>query len=175
MEAQFTEAKMVTDSEGSWLAIRLPRNEILGFLETKRTRKYTCTIKEFRNKRSLDANAYMWVMVGKIAAAILNTPEEVYKGYIRDVGDNYEIFPVRNEIASVFPDIWAKDHIGWIAEDIGKSKIPGYTNFRCYYGSSMYDTKQMSRLIDLVVQDCKELGIETLSEMELSRLKEEWN
>ena len=175
MEAQFEKAKMITDVEGTWLAIKLPREKIMSFLEWMKQKVYTCIIKEFRKKRSQDANAYMWVMVGKIAAAVLATPEEVYRDLLKDIGDNYEVFSVRNEFVERFPDIWAADHIGWIAENIGPSNEEGYTNFRCFYGSSVYDTKQMSRLIDRVIQECKELGIETLSEMELSRLKEEWH
>ena len=175
MEAQFEKAKMITDAEGTWLAIKMPRWNIMSFLETMKPKKYTCIIKEFRKKRSQDANAYMWVMVGKIAAAVLATPEEVYRDLLKDIGDNYEVFAVRNEFVERFPDIWAADHIGWIAENIGPSSEEGHTNFRCFYGSSVYDTKQMSRLIDRVIEECKELGIETLSEMELSRLKEEWH
>ena len=175
MEAQFEKAKMVTDEEGTWLAIKLPRDRIMTFLECMKQKMYNCSIKEFRKKRSQDANAYFWVMVGKIAAAVLATPEEVYRDLLKDIGDNYEVFAVRNEFADRFPDVWAADHIGWIAEDIGPSNDEGYTNFRCFYGSSVYDTKQMSRLIDRVIRECKELDIETLSEMELSRLKEEWH
>jgi len=175
MEAQFEKAKMITDTEGTWLAIKLPRDKILSFLECMKEKVYTCIIKEFRKKRSQDANAYMWVMVGKIAAAVLATPEEIYRDLLKDIGDNYEVFAVRNEFADRFPDIWAADHIGWIAEKIGPSNEEGFTDFMCFYGSSVYDTKQMSRLIDRVIRECKELDIETLSEMELSRLKEEWH
>lgn len=175
MEAQFEKAKMITDTEGAWLAIKLPRDKILSFLECMKEKVYTCIIKEFRKKRSQDANAYMWVMVGKIAAAVLATPEEIYRDLLKDIGDNYEVFAVRNEFADRFPDIWAADHIGWIAEKIGPSNEEGFTDFMCFYGSSVYDTKQMSRLIDRVIRECKELDIETLSEMELSRLKEEWH
>ena len=175
MEAQFENAKMITDEDGTWLAIKLPRWTIMSFLEVMKQKVYTCIIKERVKKRSLDANAYMWVMVGKIAAAVLATPEEIYRDLLKDIGDNYEVFAVRNEFVEKFPDIWAADHIGWIAENIGPSNEKGHTNFRCFYGSSVYDTKQMSRLIDRVIQECKELGIETLSEMELSRLKEEWH
>lgn len=175
METQFEKAKMTMDAEGTWLAIKMPRQEIMNFLETMKPKKYTCILKEFRKKRSLDANAYMWTLVGQVAAAVLATPEEVYRSYIRDIGGNYEVFPVRNDAVEKFPDIWERNHIGWFADNLGESKFEGYTNFRCYYGSSVYDTQQMSRLIDAVIQDCKELGIETLSEMELSRLKEEWH
>lgn len=45
---------------------------------------------------------------------------------------------------------------------------------RAYNGSSSYDTKQMSRLIDYVVQDAKSLDIETMTDRELSLLKEGW-
>ena len=165
METQFEKAKMITDAEGTWLAIKMPRWNIMSFLETMKPKKYTCIIKEFCKKRSLNANAYMWRMVGKIAAAVLATPEEIYRDILKDIGDNYEVFAVRNEFAAKFPDIWAADHIGWIAEKIGPSNQEGYTDFMCFYGSSVYDTKQMSRLIDAVIRECKELGIETLSEM----------
>ena len=175
MEAQFEKAKMTMDAEGTWLAIKMPRQQIMCFLETMKPKKYTCTIKEFRKKRSLDANAYFWVLTGQIAAAVLATPEEVYRSYVRDIGGNYEVFPVRNDVADKFPGIWEADHIGWFADNLGPSKHEGYTNFRCYYGSSLYDTQQMTRLLNLAITDCKELGIETLSEMELSRLKEEWH
>lgn len=175
MEAQFEKAKMITDMEGTWLAIKLPRNTILYFLEWMKQKVYTCIIKEYQKKRSLDANAYMWRLLGKLAPEVGSTPEDVYRQILRDIGGNYEVFPVRNDIADRFPAIWEADHIGWFAECLGPSKHEGYTNFRCYYGSSVYDTKQMSRLIDFVTEACKENGVETLSEMELSRLKEEWH
>ena len=61
-----------------------------------------------------------------------------------------------------------------LPSDIMPSKIDGCTNVIVYYGSSTYDSKQMSVLIDRIVQDCKELGIETLPPDELLRLQEEW-
>lgn len=59
--------------------------------------------------------------------------------------------------------------------DMGKSKIPGYRNLRAYYGSSTYDTRQMSALIDHIVQDCKQLGIETLTPDKLAAMMGEWD
>ena len=55
-----------------------------------------------------------------------------------------------------------------------QSKLPGCTNVILYYGSSSYDTEQMSSLIDLLVDDCKAQGIETATPDELARYKEEW-
>ena len=63
--------------------------------------------------------------------------------------------------------------LGWLT-DAFPSKLPGCTNVILYYGSSCYDTKQMSRLIDLVVEDCKEQGIDTATPAEIALLKEEW-
>lgn len=70
-------------------------------------------------------------------------------------------------------DGWNKNGIGWQTE-VMDSKIDGCKNVVLYYGSSTFDTKQMSRLIDNIVQDCKELGIETLTPQQLDALKEEW-
>ena len=58
--------------------------------------------------------------------------------------------------------------------DMGKSKLGGYRNLRAYYGSSTYDTRQMSVLIDNLVQDCKALDIETMTPDKLALLKEGW-
>lgn len=58
---------------------------------------------------------------------------------------------------------------------LGISKaMPDCVSVCAYYGSSTYDTAQMSRLIDLVVQECRQQDIETLTERELSLLKEGW-
>ena len=50
----------------------------------------------------------------------------------------------------------------------------GYRNIKCYFGSSTFDTKEMSHFIDMIVTDCEELGIETATPDELARLKQTW-
>ena len=70
-------------------------------------------------------------------------------------------------------DGWHHNGLGW-QTDTTPSKIAGCTNVVLYYGSSTYDTAQMSRLINLVVQDCKDQGIEVLGERELSLMTEGW-
>ena len=60
-------------------------------------------------------------------------------------------------------------------EDLGPCRnIKGYHNIRSYISSSDYDTAQMSRLIDLVVEDCRENGIETMTPQQLDALKSRW-
>lgn len=164
--------------ENGWLMIRPERNEIgkvLAFLRKMRDKLYLLDIREYRKKRSRDANAYAWVLIGKLAEAMRIPKDEVYREAIRGIGGNYEIIPIRQEACQKFIEIWTKRGTGWQCDDLGDSKINGYRNVIAYYGSSVYDTHQMSVLIDRLVQDCKDLGIETLSDEKLSLLMEEWD
>ena len=128
------------------------------------------SIKKYRPKRSLDANAYAWVLIDKIAQRMQVEKELVYRETIRNIGGVSDTVCVEKAAVKALTDAWTSRGIGWQVEAC-ESKIPGCTNLALYYGSSTYDTAQMSRLIDLLVQDAKQLGIETLSERELSLLK----
>lgn len=130
-------------------------------------------ITKAKKKRSLDANAYMWVLIGKIAAAVGIPSDEVYRRAIREAGC-YTPLPIKAEAVEEFSRIWAGHGTGWFIEVVDDSKLPGFKLVKAYNGSSTYDTGQMSRLIDNVVQDAKELGIETMTERELSLLKDGW-
>lgn len=127
------------------------------------------TVKKYRKPRSKDANAYAWVIIDKIAEALSITKVEVYRRAIRDIGGVSEIVCVRDAAIQRLRDGWEHNGIGWQTETM-PSKIEGCTNVILYYGSSTYDTKQMSTLIDHLVTDAKELGIETMSPEELASL-----
>ena len=130
-------------------------------------------LKKFHKKRSLDQNAYAWKLIGDLAAVLRVSPEDVYRNAIRDIGGNYEITPIRNDALESWKRIWQSHGIGWVCEEIGASKLDGYTNVRNFFGSSTYDSAQMSRLLDVIIRECKEQGVEHLTPMELARL--EWN
>lgn len=130
-------------------------------------------VKKHREKRSLDANAYAWLLIDKLAEATGAPKSDVYRCEVKDVGGNTEIVCVREPAVQKLCDSWQKNGIGW-QTDVIDSKIDGCKNVVLYYGSSTFDTKQMSRLIDNIVQDCKVLGIETLTPQQLDALKEEW-
>lgn len=130
-------------------------------------------IKKHREKRSLDANAYFWTLCGKLAACLRLPKDEVYRNLIKEIGDNFEITPIRNDAVDKWIENWNERGVGWVCENLGPSKLPGYTNIINYFGSSTYDTRQMSALIDAVVFECKAQGIETLSPEELERMKAE--
>lgn len=130
-------------------------------------------IKKYHKKRSLDANAYAWVLIDKLAEALKLTKEEVYREAVLNIGGVSQTVCVQEKAVEKLCESWRSHGIGW-QTDTMPSKIPGCTNVLLYYGSSMYDTKQMSSLIDLLVMECKELGIETATPAELALLKEGW-
>lgn len=163
--------------EGGWLMVRPEREDLgkaMALVRKHKGKRYSLEVKEFRKKRSLDANAYAWVLIHKLAEAMRITPEEVYIQQIPNVGNNYTPMCVREQDVERFKKSWQGNGIGWPVKDLGPSQVPGCRNLMAYHGSSTYDTAQMSMLIDMLVQDCKALDIETLSEEKLALLKEGW-
>ena len=141
--------------------------------ELKNEGKLNVGLKKYRKKRSLDSNAYAWTLLGELQN-VLNVPkEEIYRDLIRNIG-SYEIVPVKNEAVEKFRLAWSKNGLGWITETM-KSKIEGFTNVVIYYGSSTYDTKEMTRLTELIVEECKQFGIETKPQEEINSLLKEWD
>ena len=130
-------------------------------------------LKKASTKRSLDANAYCWVLCSKIASAVGISKEEVYQRAIQE-GDQYLMCCLTDEDYDSFVRAWTSRGIGWrvqIVDDVGL----GTKTVFAYYGSSVYDTRAMSRLIDSLVQEAKALGIETMPEEEVRSLLEAWS
>lgn len=130
-------------------------------------------LQRVRKKRSLDANNYCWALASEIAKVVGITKEDVYRRNIKDVGE-YTPLPIKADAVEEFQRIWKGHGTGWFAEIVDDSKIPGYKLVFAYHGSSTYDTAQMSRLIESLIQDAQAVGIETLSEREKSLLLEDW-
>lgn len=174
MKLTFTDARIETDG-GVWLSLKV--NEpapARGFVFGKKHCLYDCEIKEHREKRSLDANAYCWVLIDKLAQATGVPKTEIYRKAIREIGGVSDTVCVVESAADRLISGWECNGIGWFSER-SESRIKGCVNVTLYYGSSVYDTSQMSRLIDYIVEDCKALGIETLTPEKLDAMKEAWN
>jgi hypothetical protein len=138
---------------------------------------YDLEVKEHRKSRSNGANAMLWEFIHKLATVLNLPPEEVYQGYIPDVGDNFTWHPELPEKVKKFTDGWCKGHIGRMVDDVGPCRtddMKGYRLLKCYYGSSEYDVPTFSRLLDLVLQDCRNVGIPVMTESERALLLEEW-
>lgn len=165
--------RWMADSEGRWLCLRT--NSAQRMCEDMEIGKvYEVVVKPKRKKRSLDANAYAWVLIDKLAEKLSIPKTAVYQQYIKEIGGNSETACVLDRAVDKLIDGWGRNGIGWIAETM-PSKIDGCTNVTLYYGSSTYDSRQMARFIDLIVQDCKTNDIETLTPWELDGLKERWS
>jgi hypothetical protein len=124
-------------------------------------------LKEVKRKRSRDANAYAWQLIDKIAAAMNASKIDVYRAAIRDIGGVSETVCVKQEAADKLISGWTRNGLGWQAETI-PSKLPDCVNIVLYYGSSTYDTAQMCRLIENLIQDAKALNIETIPPWKVS-------
>lgn len=130
-------------------------------------------IKRQRKKRSNDANAYFFVLADKLSEKLNIPTTEIYRNYIREIGGVSEVVCVKDKAVEKLCKGWSHKGIGWQTETM-PSKIKGCTNVILYYGSSTYDTAQMSRLIDMVVQDCKTLDIEVRTPDEIANMLSLW-
>ena len=133
------------------------------------------SLKKWKEKRSLDANAYMWVLIDKLTVETRYKKKDIYFDALRNVGGNTRHYCGTPEAIDDLCNLWAvQGHTGWgWPYDRYESKLEGCENVKLYYGSSTFDTATMSRLIDHLVQDCKACGIETLPPEELAALLKE--
>lgn len=163
------------DSRGVYLCFRTPSQaaaqQVLDGMDESKT--YTLTIKRKTKRRSLDANGYYWKLCEKLAQATGLDKEEVYRNHIRGLS-NYEVYGMREEAVEMFSRLWTSGHLGRFVETRA-ARAPGVVNVLAYYGSSDFDTAQMSRLIDNAIQDCRSLGIETRPQEEVDALLAQWD
>jgi len=162
-------------SGGEWMVSFTTREDAGKIYDTLKDAPVAVEIKKATRKRSLDANAMCWALCKDIGGA-LRPPvpkEEVYRKAIREVGE-YEPLPIRADAVETFRRRWAAKGVGWFAEVIDDSKIPGYKLVFAYYGSSTYDTARMSKLIDYLADDAKQMGIPIPASKEQEEALKAW-
>ena len=135
--------------------------------------KVAVELKPYRAKRSLDSNAYAWVMLDRLSEKLNIPKEQIYRSLIKDVGGNSETVCVTNDAVERLCEGWRKNGLGWLTETF-PSKLEGCTNVILYFGSSTYDTSQMHRFLDLIIDACKAQGIDTITPNEKARLLALW-
>ena len=133
-------------------------------------------IKEYREKRSKDANSYCWVLCDNIAKALTTpeavvTKEVVYKDAILQIG-TFEPMIIEEKAFDNFKRIWSKQGLGFLVQEV--SRKDKCVKVHCYYGSSTYDSKEMSLLIELLVELAKSLNLETKPQAEIDSLLRSW-
>lgn len=127
-----------------------------------------------RPRRSLSANALCWELCGQIASAL--TPpvskDEVYRRAIRDVGP-FHVLAVAAEAAEAFTQSWTANGTGWFVETAYTGEE--FVTLMAYPGSSTYDTREMGRLIDWLIDEARQLELPIANELdEIERIKAAW-
>ena len=134
--------------------------------------QFTAVFDSYQAKRSTDANSYMWVLIDKIARKLNTATIDIYKNIVRDYGVFMDCELVKPKAKSIMTG-WTRQGIGWLAETISENETS--VNARLYFGTSSYSTKQMTRIIDAVVESAKDLGIETRTPDELAQMLVNWS
>ena len=121
-------------------------------------------VREYKQKRSLSANNYFWLLINEIANVTRQSKDEIHLQMLKEYGQN-EVFSIRS-------DIDVSRYLKYY-EEIGKGKVNGkeFTHYRVFKGSSEMDSREMAILLDGVVQEAEQLGIPTLTPAEIARLK----
>ena len=145
---------------GEWEVTFSTREDFSKAYDTLKEAPVNVDVKKASSKRSKDANALAWVLIDKIAEKMSLSKTDVYRSAIREIGGVSETVCVRDKAVDRLREGWQKNGLGW-QTDTMPSKLPGCTNVVLYYGSSTYDTQQMSRLIDLLIQEAEQQGIHT--------------
>jgi hypothetical protein len=135
--------------------------------EMKDKDKLSIEVKQFRQHRSLNANAYAWLIIGKIADVLRAGKDEIYFRLLKRYG--------QSELISVLSHVPIGNYIKYY-EEAGESKLNGkdFTHYRVYKGSSEFDSREMSIFIDGVVSEAKELGIQTETPNQIAEMKARW-
>lgn len=133
-------------------------------------------LKEYKEKRSRDANAYCWKLCDNIAKELSKdgtviTKEQVYKDAILQIG-TFEPMIIEEKAFDNFKRIWSKQGLGFLVQEV--SRKDKCVKVHCYYGSSTYDSKEMSLLIELLVELAKSLNLETKPQAEIDSLLRSW-
>lgn len=139
-------------------------------------KKLTITAKPYRKKRSLNANAYCWLLCSKIAAVHRSDKDSIYELMLERYGHPLVDDDGNSVIVSILSHVdisLSGLHCKKIGEGHAQGKL--FNHYLVIKGSSDYDTAEMASFIDGIVSEAKELGIETLTPDELGRMKQAWS
>lgn len=161
----------------SKISLLLDTKEIEVVEQLKNENKLNIEMKKYRKRRSLDANAYCWVLCDKIAKELskdgtILTKEKIYQDSILQIG-TFEPMIIEEKAFDSFRRVWSKQGLGFLIQEV--SRKDRCVKVHCYYGSSTYNSKEMSLIINLLVELAKSLNIETKPQKEIDSLLKEWD
>lgn len=130
-----------------------------------RTKKYE--VKEYKKKRSLNANNYFWELTTELANVMRMDKEEMYFRLLQKYG--------QSEMVSVVADIDVKPYFKYYSE-AGESILNGKTfkHYKVYKGTSEMNSKEMWILTEGLISECETQNIPTKPKEEITSLLESW-
>ena len=159
---------------GEWVISFTTRDDPGSLFDELKEQPVRVEIKKASKHRSLSANNFAWVLMDQIAEKTGIPVSEVYRNAIREIGGISDYYGMKEAAYDSFCEIWTKGHLGRQVEVIPGSSKPGWINVRAWKGSSDFDSAQMARLIDSLIQDAENLGIPTVPESEVERMISKW-
>ena len=189
-EVKFNDADITKNKQGYWLSLKLIGNHIqkakdfVNTISVVNTNKletdkkvYIAELKQFRNKRSITANAYSWILTDKLANELtirgaVYTKDDIHREMIFKYGQKqYEDDGQLTKI-SIMEKIKDVNKFAPYAKQIGQGQVNGITfnHYAIYKGSSEYNSKEMAIFIEGIISDCKELGIDTKTPNEIANM-----
>lgn len=132
--------------------------------------KLVINAKKHRDKRSLDSNGYAWKLMQLIAEAIHSDKWSVYLDMLQKYSRAFTHIFCETQAIPRLSEMY-RTYI-----DLGEVTMNGFNGhqLQVYFGSSTFDTKEMSVFIDGLVSECRELDIPLIPDSEIERIKAEW-
>lgn len=152
------------------LLITFEADSVPSDLPDLRDQTLDITAKKHRNRRSKNANALLWSCIGKIATAVRADKWDIYLTMLKRYGE-FTYVCVKPNAVDMLKRQWRE------CEELGPIMVNGTPAMQmlCYYGSSTYDTRQFTALLEGVFFEMQQMGIETPSEEEMRLSLEAWN
>jgi hypothetical protein len=177
MQISFDNAKWMSDGDGTWLMLKVKdiRTVQSACNKISEEKANNATLERKYEKRSNDANRYCWTLLEKLAKELNMPKEDIYRDQVRDVPQKpLKVLIKASEVDDEIK-LWQKNGLGWYADIVGEStEHKGFVWIDKFKGSSQFDRKQMAVLIDNVIYECQELGIETRTPDEIAKMISLW-
>lgn len=180
MECKATIKEVKPVLGGAEITLRLngdmtPLNNLIG-------KEIRCKLVQWREKRSKDANAFFYVLVDKLAEALRVSKPYIHNLMLQRYGqiekvDGKPVWVVLPETEAVKKKVEEEDTLHLRSTSEVKQGKDGkmYRTYLLLKGSHELDTKGMSVLLDGIISECKEVGIQTETPDEIAKMKALWN
>lgn len=153
-----------------WLCIKTQPAAAYRFCMTFKSGEYD--IKPTEKKRSRNANSYAWSLISQIAAAVGENPIDVYRNEVKEVCCKSDVLSIATEAVERFRSAFCENHLGRSIAVISMDEERAV--ILAVYGSSDFNSKEMTRFINHIVSECEFLGIETEDSIRIKAMIDDW-